>query len=65
MGGWGGDVYLHVPSNTQQKAEMDAECSDVCPRFTGDPEDNQMSLSIVLVELGAVDAPYSELPLDR
>ena len=40
-----------MSSNAQQKAKMDAERSDVCPGFTGDPEDDQVPLSIILVEL--------------
>lgn len=56
--------YLHVPSHPQQEAKVYAERPDVCPRLTRDPEDGQIALSIVLVELGAVNAANSELPLD-
>ena len=43
---------------------MDAQGPDVCACLAGDPEDHQVALGIILVELGAVDAPDAELALD-
>jgi hypothetical protein len=49
---------------TQQKTEMDAECTDVGTSFAADVEDSEVTVVIEFEELVAVDGANTELALD-
>jgi len=64
--GTGADTskFLHVGAATEEVTEMDAESTDVGTGLTGDPDNSEVSLLIVLDELQVIDSPDAELLLD-
>lgn len=55
---------LHVAANTQKKAKVDAERSDIGTGLARHPEDTKVSVVVELEHLAFVDASNSELSLD-
>ena len=55
---------LHMPADTEQKAEMDTERTNVRASFARDPEDSEVALLVELEELRLIDSPDTELTLD-
>lgn len=55
---------LHVPTDAQQDAQVDAQGTDVGAGLAADPEHAQVALLVVLVQLGLVDGADAELALD-
>lgn len=55
---------LHVTTDAEQEAEVDAEGSDVGAGLARDPEDGQAALVVELEQLGLVDGAHTELTLD-
>jgi hypothetical protein len=55
---------LHVPSNTQQQSQVNAECSDVGSRLARNPKDAEVTVVVEFDELALVDRADSELTLD-
>jgi len=64
--GTGADTseFLHVGAASEEVTEMDAESTDVGTGLTGDPDNSEVSLLIVLDELQVIDSPDTELLLD-
>jgi len=64
--GTGADTseFLHVGAASEEVTEMDAESTDVGTGLTGDPDNSEVSLLIVLDELQVIDSPDAELLLD-
>lgn len=55
---------LHVPSDSEQQSEVDAESTDVGSSLARDPEDGEVAVVVELDELALVDGSDSELTLD-
>jgi hypothetical protein len=55
---------LHVGTNTQQQAHMNAKGSDIGSSFTTDPEDTEMTIIVELDNFALVNGSNTELSLD-
>ena len=55
---------LHVASDAEQQAEVDAEGTDVGSGLARDPEDGEVAVVVELDELALVDGAHAELALD-
>lgn len=55
---------LHVRTDTEQKSQVDTECSDVSAGLTADPEDTEVAVVVELNKLGLVDGSDTELTLN-
>lgn len=55
--------FLHMTPNTQKQPDMHTERPHIGTSFTGNPENAQSFLLIILDEFGLVDGPDSELSL--
>lgn len=53
-----------MATNSQEKAEVNTERSNVCTRLTRHPEDTKVSIVVELEHLALVDASNSKLSLD-
>ena len=56
-------TYLHVGTDAEEEAEVDAEGADVCAGLAADPEDAQMPFAVVFEELALVDGAHTKLAL--
>lgn len=48
-------------AHAQEKPQVDAQRSDVCPGFAADPEHTKMPVIVKLVELALVYCTYAQL----
>mmetsp|Transcript_40437 Transcript_40437/g.120645 ORF Transcript_40437/g.120645 Transcript_40437/m.120645 type:complete len:214 (-) Transcript_40437:819-1460(-) len=55
---------LHVAAHAQQQAEVHAERPHVRAGLTADPEDSEVAVLVILVQLGLVDVADAQLALD-
>lgn len=54
--------FLHVSTDTQQKAQMHAQSTNVRPSLTTDPKHSQFTLIIEFEEFTFVNSANSQLP---
>ena len=55
---------LHVAANAEEETEVHTEGTDVGTSLAAHPEDGEVALVVKLDDLGLVDGPDAEVPLD-
>lgn len=56
--------FLHVSTNTEQKTQVHAECTDIGSSLTADPEDTEVAVVVELDQLALVNGTDTQLTLD-